>query len=236
MSSRMIALLTTFGLLLLPMATTSGTIVVIKNRHASIDIPDGWTYQRDLLFQGVRYDVVMAGVSTDPDSPYPYGTLNVFHWPSAISNSTLYSWMKELLQGIQIESSISNLTLVNPPSNITLSGELANLCTFTFFDAIDKISTVLLAVSDDWTLGYALIFFDELSQWSADSQTFQSVQESLKILPRDGISFSILVLIFATTGLAVVVSLAFLWRRRRRKVFYKFQLVTPSNPQPPGHL
>jgi len=219
------------AVLLMSSVSAQGTLVDLSDEHISFEIPANWSYERDFDFDGITCDVLIQGPGVAL-----VGFLMIAPWPGAVTNATLYSEMKYVLEGFRNDPEYTFVTVLSAPRNVTTNGNLANDMTMraTSSGSTLRYRSVMFA-SHEWNRGYALGFICEDSDYSTYSSEIQSVTYSVNIdqkEPSRGLStvvvVGIVVLIVATV---VIVAAIFLMRSKGREP--SSTMLPPYLPPPP---
>jgi len=205
------------------LASDNGTRVAVPEKHFSIEVPTGWTYERNVSTEvptgTVLYDLI---IYRPPNGSNLLSLLTIGTWPwsGIISDEAIYEEQLVQLDDFKSNTRVSNLTFVSPPSNITVDGEKANTCTSSYQDGGEElIMSGLVVVSDDWNMSYYLTFMGYYSEWARDSPTWDQMINSFHIEKnKEPVSWLTLGMLSALVVAAVAAVVLLLLRRRRKSV------------------
>lgn len=200
-------------------ASDNGTRVVVPEKLFSIEVPTGWTYDRNVSQGAVFFDLIIYGPSNG-GSLLSLLAIGTWPWSGIVSDEAVYEAQLVQLDDFRSNPGISNLTFVSPPSNITVDGEKANRCNSSFqAGGQEYIMSGLVVVSDDWNMSYYLTFTDDYSDWAGDSPTWDQIIDSFHIEKnKEPVSWLTIGLLSAVMVAAVAAVVLLLLRRRRKSV------------------
>lgn len=172
------------SLMLLPATSVQGTTVNLSDMHVSIDVPVGWTWQRNYTIVGVTYDLWMEGPVSG--GYIPVGSLLIGPWLGVITDGTLYAEMAHAIDALETVYGSSNVQIISAPLNTTINGEKASDATISVTSSGVTIKERLVIVVSDALMqeyGLALAVVDD--QWPIYSATFSAIVNSLTIAEPD---------------------------------------------------
>ncbi len=219
-------------------APAQAGVVAVSSAHATINVPSGWTYQRNYSSSGTTLDLYI----TSPLSAS--GMVVGFFGHESASGSVTPT---ELYQEVQSElesGGFTGVTYVVVPRNITI-GELP-ACDVTISATEGTTSVyerVTIAFSSDWHLTYMFVFAVISTGWSSYSSQIDATITSLTVEDKaaggggGGISSSLLLALGLVIVVVVVVIVVVLLMMRRKKAqavpMMPMQQAPPPMPPPP---
>lgn len=228
----LIAAVALMGMLCIIAAPSRGAVIGIANAHATIDIPAGWTYNRNDTSLGSEYDLLIESPASGL-----YQVVGLFgtqSWSGSVTPEKLYN---ELKKGIS-DAGFTGVTYVVAPRNITINGLPACDATITAIESSVAIEErIMVTASDGWNLEYMLAFASVTSIWSTFSSAINSCVMSLTVEPKEPSSFGSMALVIAVIVVVVVVVVVLVLLMRRKKpepvmIQPPLQPVQPPTPPP----
>jgi len=218
-------------LILLPVAFVQGSIVNLSDKHVSIDVPVGWTSQRNYTTVGVTYDLWIEGPVSG--GYRPVGTLLVGPWPGRITNETLYAEMTHAIDELKTSYGSSNVQVVSAPVNKTINGEHASDATvLVTASGVTIRERVVIVVSGAWKQEYGLALAVVDAQWSTYSATFSAIVNSLTVAEKEETTgeLSMPAIVGVVLLVVVIIVIVVLLAVRKKKQAVAIQ---PPSVQPP---
>ena len=180
-------------------SASAGTLVDLPDKHISIEMPSGWTAQRNQSSGGIIYDLEIEGPGP---GGIPYGLLFVDFWPGVVTDASLYAETERAVDEVREDPECMDFGFVSIPQNLTINGMKANAVTIqvSFSGPMVRERLIMMA-SDGWNLGYGLVVACPDSEYSSYASDIQSIENSITIDPKDVSGTSMLIVV----GLGVVV-------------------------------
>jgi hypothetical protein len=220
------------ALLAMPLNASAATTVRMSDLHVSLELPTGWTYERNSSSGGLIYDLEIQGPTSG--GYQPYGLLDHMSWPGSVSDSSLWAEMKRERDDMRQDPDITSSVIISPGVNGTLNGVKSNTMTIDMtYSGLTIRTRMVIIASDAWNMGWKFAIASVSSQWSMYSSQIDSIINSLTVSEKTGTDQSML---FAGVGIlivVVVVILVVVLALRKRE---KRQEMPPAPPpiQPPG--
>lgn len=220
------------ALMLLPAAFVQGTTVNLSDKHVSIDVPAGWTSQRNYTIVGVTYDLWIEGPVSG--GYRPVGSLLIGPWPGSITDDTLYADMSHAIDELETSYGSSNVQVVSAPVNITINGEHASDATVLVTSSGVTIrERVVIVVSGAWKQEYGLALAVVDAQWSGYSATFSAIVNSTTVAEKEstagGLSMPAIVGVVLVVAVVIVAVVLLAIRKKRQS-----PAILPPPVQPPA--
>jgi len=211
----LIALVLVAGFLLIPNAS-AGTVVNLSDKHLSIEIPSGWTYERNASSGGVIFDLEFLGPIVDGFQPY--GLVASRSWPGVVTDSSLYAENDRELDDIVSDPGCSSWNIIVAPHNTTINGMKANdMIVAMTYSGVALRSRIVIIASDEWNTGWKVGVAVVESQYATYSSNIASIVSSLTIEEKEATELSPAVIGGILLVLAVVVVVVVLLMLRRKK-------------------
>jgi hypothetical protein len=213
-------------MMLVPLNAAASTVVNLSDLNISIEIPTGWTYERNASSGGITYDLQVQGPSSGGFRPF--GLMAHEDWPGTVSDSTLWAQMKKDLGDIRAESGISSVIVVSPATNITINGVKGcdMILTLMTSGVLVEEREVILA-SSSWHMAWSLVVAVVGSQWNSYSSNVNSMVNSLTVNERAAAELPTSLMIGILVGVVAVVVVIVLVVMRGKK---KAALIPPQMP------
>lgn len=214
------------AMMLVPLNAAASTVVRMSDLKISIEIPTGWTYQRNASSGGITYDLEVQGPSSGGFRPF--GLMSHRDWPGTVSDSTLWAEMNKDLGDARADPDISSVTVVSPATNTSINGVKASDMTVTMVisGVLVKEREVILA-SSSWHLAWNLVIAVLGSQWNNYSSNLDSIINSLTVNEKATAELSTSLIIGIIVGVVAVVVIVILVAMRGKK---KAALIPPQMP------
>ena len=172
------------AVMLLASASAAGaTTVKMTDKQVSIDVPDGWSYARNVTRGGVTHDLEIKGPA-DSSGNRPIADLDSGDWKnSSVSPSDMNH---EMEREIETEDGQHNhsVEIIQAPKNETINGEHANEMTLKLTSGgVVEREKVVLVVSTKLHTSYTFRVTDLDTHYDAHSSDIQSMISSIKTIP-----------------------------------------------------
>lgn len=234
MKVELIALVLIAGFLLAPANLAASTLVTLSDKHLSIEIPSGWTYERNASSGGVIYDLEFLGPIVDGFQPY--GLLMSRSWPGVVTDSSLFAENKDELEGLKSEPGFSSVTVITAPHNTTINGMKANdmVVTMTYSGVILRERIVVIA-SDAWNMGWKVGVAVVDTQYSNYASAIESTMSSLSVEEKKATEISPTMIggILLVVAIVVVAVVLLMLRRKKEPTDFEPQVQPAGQPYVP---
>jgi hypothetical protein len=222
----------------MPANASAGTVLNLSDKHISIEIPSGWTYERNASSGGVIFDLEFQGPIVDGFRPY--GLLKSQPWPGVVTDSSLYAENNDEMDDLRSDPECSSLNIIAAPHNITINGMKANdmVVVWTYSGVVLRERVVIIA-SDEWNVGWKVGVGVIEAQYSDYSSDIESIMSSLMVEEKKATVLSPAVIGGMLLVVAIIVVAVVLLMLRRKKEPADFEpQVQPSGqiygPPPPS--
>lgn len=229
MRIRLYAVLVLLSLALALSTGVRAATITIVEEHISVDVPSGWSVERNSTSGGLIYDLYMEGPSTGTGIIPPMAMLDGSVWAGAVNSGTLYAEMERELEDMESDPDITSLVLVSPPANTTHGGQKANDCTLQA--TVSGVSTTMrfiIMASDAWNRVWKLALLDETADWSSSQSSFNLIVNSITVEEKEESDIGLILMIGIVIALVVIVAVAVLLLRRKKE-----PAAAPIVPPPP---
>lgn len=225
------------ALLVVPMNASAATTVNMKELHISIEIPTGWTYERNASSGGIIYDLEIQGPTSG--GYQPYGLMDHITWPGSVSDSSLWAEMKKERDDMMQSSEVTGQTMISPAANTTINGmKCSDMTIEANFDGIVIRERLVILASDDWNMGWKLVLASVSSQWSTYTSPISSTISSLTVAEKTGTDMSMALLgagiLIVVIVVAVIIVVVMRGRKKPAAVAQYPPPVEPPLPPPPS--
>lgn len=200
------------GALCLVASSSQAAVVAVSTAHVTVDVPVGWTYDRNYSDAGTTYDLYIES---------PGGVLSgvIGFFAHTVQSEDLNT--EELWNELQVELEglgYIGYTYIVAPRNITIGGLPASDATISIFSGmITLYSRVTVAYSADWHYVYMFIFAGTSDSWSTYSSGVDSFITSLEVEEKAGGDSSMLYIAIGAIVVVVVIVVVLLLVMRRKK-------------------
>ena len=230
--ARLLVLFMMCACMLLPSAVVQAAVMDLSDKHCSIDVPAGWSSQRNYTMVGVVYDLWIEGPVTNGYKTIV--TLLIGPWPGAISDATLYAQMVYSIQELRTSYGSTNVQIVSAPANITLNGEHSSDATLLVTaSGVTIRERLVIVVSGEWKQLYGLALAVVDSQWNMYASTFQAIINSLTVTEKGNAGGGLSAPVVAGIGLVAVVVIVVVLIATRKKRQPTGVLLSPPQVSPP---
>lgn len=224
------------SLLAVPVINAKAVTVSIAEEHVSIEVPSGWTVQRNYTSGGIIYDLHMEGPANGGLMP-PIAFLDGKPWPGVVSDETLYAEMKSEIHSLETEPDVTSVIIVSAPTNMTLNGEKANDCTMRVtISGVEMRGREVIVADGDWNRVWFFIVMDDNSDWVLVASAVQQMVNSLTIeetgSPGNGVALMAGV-VLAVVVIVVVVVVLLMQKRKRQQATMVQPPFAPYRQVPP---
>lgn len=207
--------------------------VRMSNIHVTLEIPAGWTYERNVTNDGEFYDLEMQCVVGGTRA---YGLLVHTEWDKAVSNNTLWGELKLGMSELEEDPKVTYFAVAIPPANRTINGIKACQADVkvAYSGTVVRERLVVLA-SDEWNMGWAMAFACVDEEWIGFAPQITSIINSFTVDEYTGMQTGwmlIVALVIAVIVVAAVV-VVFVASRRKRGPPEVFGPPPPAPQEPP---
>lgn len=234
MRVKLCAFLALLSLALLLTSSARAVTVSIAGEHISVDVPSGWSYERNYTSGGWMYDLYMEGPATSSGLLPPLAIIDGTSWTGSITSSTLYAEMEREIEDFRDDPDVTDVVILIPPTNTTQSGLKAIDCTvrMTLYN-ISMTSREIIMASSDWDRAWSIVFFDETADWNSVQSSFSFILASLVIEEKESSDIGTLLIVGIVIALVVIVVVAVLLLRRKKEPALYPLMPPPQYQQPP---
>jgi hypothetical protein len=188
-------------LLAVSLNSEAATTLNMSDLHISMEIPTGWTYERNSSSGGVIYDLEIQGPVSG--GYQPYGLLDHSRWPGTVSDSSLWAEMKKERDDIRNDPEASYVVIASPATNGTINGTKS--CDMTMLMTYSGVSVkerIVILASSDWNMGWKLAIACVNAQWTTYSSQIDTMISSMTVEEKTSTEMS---MVYVGVGLLVVV-------------------------------
>ena len=205
------------ALFAVPLTSSAATLVNMNDLHISIELPTGWTYERNASTGGVTYDLEIQGPTSG--SFQPYGLMDHRSWPGSVSNSTLWAEMENELDDVREDPEVTSVVMISVAVNSTINGVTCNDMTIDLdYSGTTVRERLVVLASDDWNMGWKLGIACVSSQWSTYSSQIDTIINSLTVAEKPPSNSSALLLgVGIVLAVVIVIAVVLLVMRGRKK-------------------
>lgn len=187
-------------------SAAAGTVVKMTDKEVSIDVPSGWSYERNVSRGGVVHDLEMKGPA-DSDGNRPVADLDSGTWQKSSSSSDLSSEMEKEISNEESQPDHS-VEVVEAPHNMTINGEKANDMTLRITTSgVKERERVVLVVSTKLQKSYTFRATDSDSHYDPHASDIQSMVSSIKVIEKSSKTLSNAAVLGIVVGVIVVAAI-----------------------------
>jgi len=205
------------AVLLVSAGSSAAMTVRMSDIHATLELPAGWTYERNVTSGGELYDLEMQTVV---GGKIVYGLLTHTPWPKLVTNNTLWAWMQVEMNEIVEDPEITDFVVASPAVNRTINGVMACQGDVKVWMGGEVIRERLVVLaSDGWDMGWGLGLATLDQYWTEFSFQITSIMESFTVDEApEGLEMSGMLIVagVAVAAAVVAVVIALLVMRGRR--------------------
>jgi len=212
-----IVFLLSSAVLLASAGSSAATTVRMSHIHATLELPAGWTYERNVTSDGELYDLEMQAIVGEK---LAYGLLGHSEWTKLVTNNTLWAEIKVGMNEMEEDPEVTDFVVVIPAVNRTINGVMACQADVKIWMGGEIIrERMVVLASDGWDMGWGMVLACLEQDWTGFSSQITSIIESFTIddAPK-GMEVSGMLMVAGTAAGAIAVAavVALVVMRRRR--------------------
>jgi hypothetical protein len=227
-------------MLMVPLNASAAT-VRMSDLHISMELPTGWTYERNASSGGIIYDCEIEGPLSGGFQPY--GLLDHMDWPGSVSNSALWAELESEIDDVREDPDFTYSAIVSVPTNGTING--VKSCDMTMdmtTSGVTMRGRMVVIASDSWNMGWKLFIATVSTEWSTHSAQINSIFVSLTVSEKEETDISMVLIggiVLAVVVVIIVVAVVMMRARDKREEQNALQppiqppLQPPMQPPPP---
>ncbi|MEM3049536.1 MAG: hypothetical protein QXT42_02300 [Thermoplasmata archaeon] len=223
-----VAALFVSALMLIDVGSCAAASVRMSHIHITLEIPAGWTYERNVTSDGEFYDLEMQCVAS---GTLAYGLLTHTNWDKAVSNNTLWAELKLGMNEVAEDPEVTYFAVAIPPANTTINGIKACQADLkvAYSGPVVRERLVVLA-SDEWNMGWAMAFACADEDWTGFAPQITSIINSFTVDEYTGMETGWMLIVALVIAVIVVVAVVAVFVASRRK---RGPPEVPAPPAPP---
>lgn len=224
-----IAALFVSALMLIDVGSCAAASVRMNNIHVTLEIPAGWTYERNVTNDGEFYDLEMQCAV---GGTLAYGLLTHTKWDKIVSNNTLWGELKLGMSEVEEDPEVTYFAVVIPPANKTINGIKACQADVkvAYSGPVVRERLVVLA-SDEWNIGWAMAFACVDEEWIGFAPQITSIINSFTVDEYTGVETGWMLTAALVIAVIVVAAVVVVFVASRRK---RGPPEVPATPVPPA--